>query len=493
MRWRPACASSKESGTWPAPYHTLTQTTPGDLPDTVVAAIRIGFRRLSPDAQRVLATAAALGGRVTAARLSKVTGLTLPQVHGAADELEWQRWLVADGRGYVFVAGIVERVVERDMLTPGQRRRIQDSDKPTTGRGLMDNVCHTLVGAALAQTGLKRRSPLATATLLIAANLPDVDVISLAWGSVAGLGFRRGWTHGVLALALWPFLLAGVVVLFDRSFTKRGARFWPLVGVSAIGVASHPLLDLLNTYGVRWLMPFSERWFYGDTLFIVDVWVWIMLAVGVLLSARWERQERATWTYPARAALVAATIYTLGMFLVGRLAESQVRFELRAQGVPAVRVLASPRPVTPLSRDVVVDEGDDYLVGSIRASGNLAEEGHWPKHDPLDEDEDPAIAAAAATPGRRDLPQVGAVPHLPGGPARRTPDGAFHRPALRPLPRRPLRHPRGAAPPRSGGQRRRRAQVARHQRVETGVRFGSTNAPSGVNADSAELSQNMSG
>jgi inner membrane protein len=262
----------------------------------------------------------------------------------------------------------------------------------------MDNVCHTLVGAALAQAGLKRRSPFATVTLLIAANLPDVDVVSLAWGSVAGLGFRRGWTHGVLALPIWPFLLAWAVTRFDRAFTKRGARFWPLVLVSAIGVASHPLLDLLNTYGVRLLMPFSDRWFYGDTLFIVDIWVWIMLAAGVLLGVRWERQGSETWTYPARAALVAATIYSAGMFVVGRLAEAQVRFELRSQGVPAVRVLASPRPVTPFSRDVVVDEGDEFLVGSIGATGNLAEQGHWPKHDPLDEDEDPAIAAAAAMP-----------------------------------------------------------------------------------------------
>jgi hypothetical protein len=122
----------RESGSWPAPYHTLTHTTPGDLPDTVVSAIRIGFRRLSPDAQQVLAAAAALGGRVTAPRLAKVTGLTRPQVHSAADELEWQRWLVADGRGYVFVARIVERIIERDMLTPGQRRRIQDTDRPPT-------------------------------------------------------------------------------------------------------------------------------------------------------------------------------------------------------------------------------------------------------------------------------------------------------------------------------------------------------------------------
>ena len=262
----------------------------------------------------------------------------------------------------------------------------------------MDNVCHTLVGAALAQSGLKKRSPLATITLLIAANIPDVDVLSLFWGGTAGLGFRRGWTHGILAVPLWPFLLAGAVVLFDRGITKRGARFWPLVLVSFVGVVSHPLLDLLNTYGVRLLMPFSDRWFYGDTLFIVDIWVWIMLAFGVLFSVRWERQGRVAWTSPARAALAAAAVYTGGMFVVGRLAEGQVRFELKTQGVPAVRVLASPRPVMPVGRDIVVDEGDEYLVGSLDAGGNLVEQGHWPKHDPLDEDEDPSVAAAAAVP-----------------------------------------------------------------------------------------------
>ena len=117
----------RESGFWPAPYHTLTQTTPGDLPDTVRSAIRIGYRRLSEGAQRTLAAAAALGGRVTVARVGRAVGLPQEQLDAAFDELEWQRWLAADGQGYVFVAGIVERVIEQDMLTPGQRRRFRES------------------------------------------------------------------------------------------------------------------------------------------------------------------------------------------------------------------------------------------------------------------------------------------------------------------------------------------------------------------------------
>jgi inner membrane protein len=128
----------------------------------------------------------------------------------------------------------------------------------------LDNVTHTLVGAALAQSGLRRRTPLALATLMVAANIPDVDG-ALYWmgASASAYGLRRGWTHGVLALALWPFVLTGAALAWDRWVRRRrrpeadpavpGALLW----LALLGVVTHPLLDFLNTYGVRWLMPFS--------------------------------------------------------------------------------------------------------------------------------------------------------------------------------------------------------------------------------------------
>jgi len=114
-----------EEGTWPAPLRTLDQTMPGDLPDVVVGAIRAGFRRLTGEAQRVLAAAAVHGGRVPAAVLGRMTGLAGEPLAAALDELEWHRWLVADPRGYDFVARIVQVVIERDMVTPGQRERLR--------------------------------------------------------------------------------------------------------------------------------------------------------------------------------------------------------------------------------------------------------------------------------------------------------------------------------------------------------------------------------
>ena len=112
---------------WPAEHRTLDQTMPGDLPDAVTAAIRVGFHRLSKDAQAVLAAASVLGDRVPAVPLGRATGLETERLAGALDELEWERWLAAESRGYSFVARVVRDAVARDMLTAGQRQRILEA------------------------------------------------------------------------------------------------------------------------------------------------------------------------------------------------------------------------------------------------------------------------------------------------------------------------------------------------------------------------------
>jgi len=109
---------------WPEPSRTLDQTLPGELPDNVVAAIRINFRRLSSDAQAVLVAAAVLGDRTGRELLGRVSGVAGDPLAGALDELEWQGWLAAERRGYAFVAPIVGAVIVRDMVKPGQRQRM---------------------------------------------------------------------------------------------------------------------------------------------------------------------------------------------------------------------------------------------------------------------------------------------------------------------------------------------------------------------------------
>jgi predicted ATPase len=124
----------KVRGAWPEPYRTLDQTLPGDLPEGVVGAIRVGYRRLSPPAQRVLQAVAVLDGPVAAERVERATGLAATVVADALDELEWSRWLLADGRGHAFAARIVREVVKRDLVLPGQRQRlVEAAGEPSNG------------------------------------------------------------------------------------------------------------------------------------------------------------------------------------------------------------------------------------------------------------------------------------------------------------------------------------------------------------------------
>ena len=226
----------------------------------------------------------------------------------------------------------------------------------------MDNVCHTLVGAACGGAGLARRTRFANATLMVAANLPDVDVLVFAT-STPSVAFRRGWTHGLLAQALLPIALTAAMLLFARVRpTGEGQRARPgwLLLCAYVGVFSHVALDYLNTYGIRLLMPFDGRWFYGDAVFIIDPWLWLLLGVGVW-RAHWGARVR-----PARVALGGAALYIAVMLALAQGARTTVlaAWDAERGGLPAA-VMVGPVPVTPFVREVVVDAGDRYETGRV--------------------------------------------------------------------------------------------------------------------------------
>jgi inner membrane protein len=226
----------------------------------------------------------------------------------------------------------------------------------------MDNLCHTLVGAACGEAGLKRRTRFGNATLMIAANIPDLDVLVFA-SDLPSVAFRRGWTHGALAQILLPVAMTAVLCAVDRVRPSRGAERlhagWVLV-LSYLGVISHVLLDLMNTYGIRLLMPFDGRWFYGDTLFIIDPWIWLALGAGILLARRRGRPQAA------RAALVVVALYVGAMVVGARAARDVVAQAWEAQRGGALRsLMVGPVPIFPLSRTVIVDTGPAYITGTF--------------------------------------------------------------------------------------------------------------------------------
>ncbi|HSG64286.1 MAG TPA: metal-dependent hydrolase [Gammaproteobacteria bacterium] len=230
----------------------------------------------------------------------------------------------------------------------------------------MDPVCHTLVGASLSATGLGRTTRFGCATLLVAANLPDVDAATYFLGDpTTAYAVRRGITHGLPAMIVLPVALALAVKALDRLWPSpyREAPFKWLLALAALGVASHPALDWLNNYGMRWLMPFVDRWWYGDTLFIIDWIVWLLLGTGLVMT-RMLRDRALRWhARPASIAIGVLMAYVSVNYTLTQLAEREVLASVTA---PPLRIMASPAPFDPLRRDIVLEYDGEYRLGTVR-------------------------------------------------------------------------------------------------------------------------------
>ncbi len=285
----------------------------------------------------------------------------------------------------------------------------------------MDPLAHTLFGATMAEAGLKRKTALATATLIIGANIPDVDGVAMLVSSDYALLMRRGWTHGILALMIWPFILAGAMYGIDRllqswnRLKERGRNGPPmnprwLLGVAFLGVWSHPLLDWLNTYGIRLLMPFSDTWFYGDTLFIVDPWLWLLtgaavvlarsdswksitawivlgaattalvtgadivplavkiiwsIGIAIIILLRWSGRFQQSAQPVALSLLITSALYIVFMYSGAKMTVNHANSYLSEIGVEAAVVMPNPVPAQPLLRTGVAASETHYYRFSV--------------------------------------------------------------------------------------------------------------------------------
>ncbi len=176
----------------------------------------------------------------------------------------------------------------------------------------MDNLTHSLVGLTAAKAGLERLSPYATVVCLASANAADADFVTLFFGDRwTLLQHHRGITHsivGTMAIGLLVPVLALVIERIVGALTsyKTRIRFRWLVLASMIAAASHPLMDWTNNYGVRPLLPWSGRWFYGDLVFIVDPYLWLVLGGAAFLLTSNTKIRTLAW----------AVLATLGTSLI---------------------------------------------------------------------------------------------------------------------------------------------------------------------------------
>lgn len=160
----------------------------------------------------------------------------------------------------------------------------------------MDNLAHTLLGLALAKAGIERSTPMATAALVISSNLPDVDVFARIGGDALDyVQCHRGFTHSFVGLLVLAGLLTPVLTYVARRRGHVGVKPLNLFLAACLGGLGHLFMDFTNAYGVRPLLPFNARWFYGDLVVVVDPWIWLILGSSAVWLTSATRVRIGLW------------------------------------------------------------------------------------------------------------------------------------------------------------------------------------------------------
>ncbi|HLO19339.1 MAG TPA: metal-dependent hydrolase [Sphingomicrobium sp.] len=259
----------------------------------------------------------------------------------------------------------------------------------------MDNLTHSLVGAVMGRMGLKRLSPRAMPAMIIAANLQDIDSFVARGLGCEPIAAHRGFTHGVAGDFVMPFFAVAIIWLWEKLHPGNEGPL-KLVGLLIacfLAGISHPLLDLMNTYGTRVLDPFSNRWFYADTLFIIDPWIWIMLILGLEMSWRAERLGR-DWRRPAAWAFSAMLLYIGLNGAISARAVAVTRPLVERVLAPS-DVVAGEVPLTFWKREMIWRSGELGGSGTFDLLGGLNHAELDPSIVVLNLD-DPRLAAAKA-------------------------------------------------------------------------------------------------
>jgi inner membrane protein len=187
----------------------------------------------------------------------------------------------------------------------------------------MFNSTHTLVGLAIARAGMDRWVPRAAVIAAMAANLPDIDIVTALSGTGTYLKYHRGITHTIVGIPVLALVLTVVICLFS-------GRFWKTYCLVLITMTTHPILDFANTYGLRPFLPWDGRWYYGDLLPIIDPYFDATLLIGILAGKFFKENKRLmTWL-------------SLGLILV----YLGARVELRSLATSQLETLAAKTPGT---------------------------------------------------------------------------------------------------------------------------------------------------
>jgi inner membrane protein len=230
----------------------------------------------------------------------------------------------------------------------------------------MDNATHTLVGLMMSRAGLNRFTPRAAAVLMLAANVPDIDIVALTQGVDTYFHHHRGITHALAMAPVLAILPVAAVWMFARKALRLGAAF----ALSLAGVLSHLLIDYTNHYGIRLLLPWSGDWLKLNITGVVDVWIWAVLVLAVAGPgiSRLVSSEIGARKTSGRGAAIFALLFVMaydGTRWVLYQRAIQVQEGRLFEGSSPQRVVAIPSRSNPFLWTGIVDTGSAFYVGPV--------------------------------------------------------------------------------------------------------------------------------
>jgi inner membrane protein len=252
----------------------------------------------------------------------------------------------------------------------------------------MFNSTHTFVGFAIAKTGIDKWSRHATATAVIASNLPDLDSVAGFWGIAAYLEHHRGITHSVIGIPIFALLLSALMYPFSGNFGKTYL-------IALIAMATHPALDYLNPYGWRPFLPLDSTWYYGDFLFIMDPYLDLLLLIGIIIGiARPGARRLAAWS-----SLIAALLYVGVRIELHAIARSKLNSAV-ANSSSIEKLAVLPDMWNPFIWDGVVETDKQvqrFTLSVLTDRGLVVDSGPPPGFGRLDVRSSRVVEQAAAT------------------------------------------------------------------------------------------------
>jgi len=253
----------------------------------------------------------------------------------------------------------------------------------------LEPITHFLTGACLGRAGLNRKTALATLTLTLAAEAPDLDVLGGFGGRAFGFAHHRGFTHSFVGIFIDAAAVLGFVYLIWRLRGRKvkdphlPPRWGILYLYACLAGLSHILLDFTNNYGVRPFWPFSEKWYSWDIVFIIEPVMLVFLFFGLVMPGFFAMIDREIGSRRrGPRGRLAATLALIGVVLMWGLRDYEHRRAVNAleartyEGVDPLRASAYPKWIDPFHWYGVVETPAFFALASVSSLG--------PEVDPQD-------------------------------------------------------------------------------------------------------------